>query len=170
MFRLALSNSPKILVFDTTVVGRTFRISDVLAQLQSAPLLAIDVCSGLKLHQQGLELANVGFACMFGARKDAGKTAEKDSQNKLRNQLMEQLKLARQLTGSGLTLMEAAALDAAFVTDSNEVKAYSSRVFEHNQLLADSIEAGKYFSKVIYAASVKKKRNRAGARLPGCVF
>jgi hypothetical protein len=86
--------------------------------------------SGLKLLQQGLELANVGIVSAFA--RDAERAAS----------LAEGLKRCRTLTGAGLRFVDALALEAPFFLDPAATRAYAEKVFAHNAALARAVAEG----------------------------
>jgi hypothetical protein len=85
--------------------------------------------SGLKLLQQGLEIANVGIVSIFA--KDAQLAAS----------LADGLKRCRTLTGAGLRFVDALALEAPFFLDRGATQQYADRVFAHNAALARNVAA-----------------------------
>lgn len=117
------------LVVDETLSAPATRLPDILRHVYARGAAVIRLVSGLKLLQQGLELANVGIVSMFG--RDADKTAA----------LAEGLRRCRTLTGAGLRFVDALALEAPFFLDRDATQAYADRVFAHNAALARAVAA-----------------------------
>jgi hypothetical protein len=74
--------------------------------------------SGLKLFQEGLELADVGIVSLYGS--SAG----------------DELRRIRTLQGSGLRFAEVAALELPLFLDPAATRRYESAIFQHNAALA----------------------------------
>ena len=112
------------LVIDETLAAPRGRVRDLLNQPIVPGAVVLRLISGLKLLQQGLELANVGIVSIF-CREPERIAAHADS-----------LKRCRTLTGAGLRFVDALALEAPFFLDRRRTRAYTDRVFAHNAALA----------------------------------
>lgn len=117
------------LVVDETLTAPATRLPDILDAAPDHDGGVIRLVSGLKLLQQGLELANVGIASVFA--RDADRAAA----------LADGLKRCRTLTGAGLRFVDALALEAPFFLDRRATQAYAGRVFAHNAALAEAVTA-----------------------------
>ena len=117
------------LVLDETLTAPVTRAPDLLADAAPEGVTVVRLVSGLKLLQQGLELANVGIASVFA--RDVDQLAV----------LAEGLKRCRTLTGAGLRFVEALALEAPFFLDRDATQAYADRIFAHNAALAGEVAA-----------------------------
>lgn len=84
------------------------------------------VASCLKLLQGGFELAIVGVLSVHTSHASVGGLGDK-------------LRRMRTLTGSGLHLVDAIALEAPWVFDPNHADAYASAIFDHNARLAYAV-------------------------------
>lgn len=123
---------PKVIVVDTTLVSALWPRNRVLNALSGlGDVVVIEVRSGLKLDQQGLELANLGIVDVHAHVRDGGvPTAE---------QLATVLRLARGTTGSGPSVADAAALDAPFLFDPAWNRRHAGQVFANNARVAQEI-------------------------------
>jgi hypothetical protein len=104
--------------------------------------LVIQVSSGLKLDQAGLELANVGIVSLYAP---ASRQAQLESAH-------EGLRRVRRLNGTALTIDTVALLDVPFFLDPATFYEYSSAVFAHNARLARSVSAGQLFETIAHPA------------------
>ncbi|MEV4577354.1 hypothetical protein AB0K16_29345 [Nonomuraea jabiensis] len=134
----------RVLVFDTTLASFTWPSARVLESLHDgSPLLVIEVRSGLKLDQQGLELANLGIVSIYSCHEDEGTpTAE---------QFGQYLRLIRSITGTALSMDAMAVLDTPFMAAPVWVARHAGQVFLNNQTLAAALaqESG-LFSKIAH--------------------
>ncbi len=137
------------LIVDETLSAPRTQAQAICAAAR-ADIVVLRLVSGLKLLQQGLELANVGILSVFARRRDQA-TA-----------LAEGLRRARTLTGAGLRFVEALALEAPFFLDPDATGAYADRVFAHNASLAQAVTPGNRLFKPLGAA--------AEAAAPYCAF
>lgn len=121
-----LTRPGQVLVVDETLTAPQSRLPAIL---EAAPgsLMVVSLVSGLKLMQQGLELANVGIVSGYARDESRAHAFGKD------------LKRMRTLTGAGLRFVDALALEAPFFLDRGATEAYASRVFAHNGALARRI-------------------------------
>lgn len=123
-----------VIVVDTTLSSPTWpthAFLDALASPLGAPLV-IEVRSGLKLDQQGLEIANLGVVDIF--------QHERSINPALSVQVVEQsLKLARGIAGACLPAAAVAALDAPFLLDERWTRRHVGSLFQHNARLADRL-------------------------------
>ncbi|MBF6220891.1 hypothetical protein IU479_22580 [Nocardia abscessus] len=121
------SGGPNILVIDTTLVATAWPTRELLAALApSPPALVIELRSGLKLDQQGLELGNVGVVSIHTIRSATVSASE----------MAALLRKMRTITGSGLATDTIAALDAPFALSREWTQRYASRVFLNNAVMA----------------------------------
>lgn len=118
------------LVVDETLSAPRTRSAAILNRAVAPGVTVVRLVSGLKLLQQGLELANVGIASVFA---QAGEGA---------GSLADGLKRCRTLTGAGLRFVDALALEAPFFLDRAATEPYAARVFAHNAALARAVMAG----------------------------
>lgn len=122
----AAAAGAKALLLDTTLLGRTDRIGELLPRLDG-DLLVLRCASGLKLLQGGLELANVGIV---GVHSRAGETLAG---------FADALREMRTLCGSGLRFADVLALEAPFVFDPAYTDRYADAIFAHNAALAQAV-------------------------------
>lgn len=140
------------LIVDETLSAPATRLPAILRQANRGAPDIMRLVSGLKLLQQGLELANVGIVSIFA--KDAERAAS----------LAEGLKRCRTLTGTGLRFVDALALEAPFFLDRGATQTYADRVFAHNASLARAVAERNRAFKPLGDA------DPAGATAPYCAF
>ncbi|MBF0267219.1 MAG: hypothetical protein HQL44_01375 [Alphaproteobacteria bacterium] len=127
------SDRPLALILDTSLLGPAFRMEDLLKALaRSCPLLAIELRSGLKLDQEGLELSNVGIARLF--TREGAANGIFATERWLRH-----MNSARKIFGHALSLDEMAILDLPWFSDPQRLDNYASQVFSNNVRLAAAL-------------------------------
>ncbi|TAN44381.1 MAG: hypothetical protein EPN26_16865 [Rhodospirillales bacterium] len=124
---------PLALVLDTSLLGPAFRMEDLLEKLTpSCPLLVIELRSGLKLDQEGLELSNVGITRLFTrAGEPSGIFATEKWHLHMRS--------ARKIFGNALSLDEMAILDLPWFSDPERLDAFAEPVLANNARLAEAL-------------------------------
>jgi hypothetical protein len=123
---------PSTIVFDTTLVGPRFPLKKMLGGLCRAPMaspLVVELRSGLKLDQAGLELANVGIASLF---------ATNDTVH-IHSDFAKRLRKVRTIAGSGLTFEEIAVLEAPWFLDAAALARHTERIFANNAAFARAL-------------------------------
>jgi hypothetical protein len=141
----------QVLVVDETLSAPTTRLPAVLNAAVTQGAAVVRLVSGLKLLQQGLELANVGIVSVFAREADRAAS------------LADGLKRCRTLAGAGLRFVDALALEAPFFLDRAATQTYAGRVFAHNAALARAVMAENRLFKPLGA-------ERAAAAAPYCAF
>lgn len=121
---------PPIVVIDSTLVGPTLPMRQILAETPQLPLV-IQANSGLKLDQAGLELANVGIVSIYAPAMHAESL----------DSVEERLQMLRRLNGTALTIDALALLDVPFFLDPLSLNEYTSALFGHNAALAKAVGA-----------------------------
>jgi hypothetical protein len=142
----------QILVADETLSAPMTRLPTILEQALAGGVVLMRLVSGLKLLQQGLELANVGIVSVFA--QDAERAVS----------FADGLKRCRTLTGAGLRFADALALEAPFFLDRDATQTYADRVLTHNAALAREVAARNRVFKPLGGAGF------AGAAVPYCAF
>ncbi|HSV01957.1 MAG TPA: hypothetical protein VLI41_02020 [Phenylobacterium sp.] len=142
----------QVLVVDETLSAPATQAPAILAEAVAGGAAVLRLVSGLKLLQQGLELANVGIVSVFATEAD------------LAASLADGLKRCRTLTGAGLRFVDALALEAPFFLDREATETYAGRVFAHNAALAQAVMARNRRFKPLGGAGL------AGAAMPYCAF
>ncbi|HLK25424.1 MAG TPA: hypothetical protein VKT30_12270 [Caulobacteraceae bacterium] len=140
------------LALDETLSAPHTLATSVLRAAGAPDIVVVRLVSGLKLLQQGLELANVGIVSVFA--RDQTRVAA----------IAEGLKRCRTLTGAGLRFVDALALEAPFFLDREATDAYAERVFEHNATLMRAVMARNRLFKPLGDAEIN------GAAAPYCTF
>lgn len=142
----------QVLLVDETLSAPRTRSAEILSRAARSGVAVVRLVSGLKLLQQGLELANVGVVSVFAPSPARARS------------LADGLKRWRTLTGSGLRFVDALALEAPFFLDRHATQAYADRVFAHNAALARSVMADNRVFKPLREADL------AGGAAPYCAF
>ena len=140
------------LVIDETLSAPMTLAPDALGEAVASDAAVMRLVSGLKLLQQGLELANVGIVSVFA--RDAARAGA----------IADGLKRCRTLTGAGLRFVDALALEAPFFLDRAATRTYADRVFAHNACLARAVMAQNRLFRPIGDTEL------GGASAPYCAF
>ncbi len=123
---------PRILLIDTTLCSFTWPTAAFLSALRDGrPLLVVEYRSGLKLDQQGLELANLGIVSAYSCDEGVGTPSAE--------QLAVTLRMARGATGAALSADAVAALDLPFLFDAAWLRRHAGRVFVNAALVAEKL-------------------------------
>jgi hypothetical protein len=140
---LAACASPPALLIDSTLVGPALPMARLMARLQAVDLpFIVQMSSGLKLDQAGLELANVGVLSIYVPDRS-------DALSRL-NELVAHLRTVRRLTGTALPVDSIALLDVPFFLDPAAFYEYTDAVFRHNAELAHALPEGGMFERVVH--------------------
>lgn len=145
-------NSGHTLVVDETLSAPKSLAPAILKEARGTGAAVVRLVSGLKLLQQGLELANVGIVSVFA--EDNGRLAA----------LADGVKRCRTLTGAALRFVDALALEAPFFLDRSATDAYAGRIFAHNAALAEAAMARNRLFKPMGETEL------AGTAAPYCAF
>ncbi len=142
-------NRPPVIVLDTTLTSPAWPTAGVLAALAAsgAAPLVIEVRSGLKLDQQGLEVANLGVVDIFSHETSA-------APNLTAHTFVKALELARGTAGACLSASALASLDAPFLLDERWTRRHAGAVYHHNARLADRLSSasGALFDTIAHPA------------------
>ncbi|MCX4966449.1 hypothetical protein OHA98_16725 [Streptomyces sp. NBC_00654] len=123
-----------IIILDTTLASPawpTAAFLDALASPAGAPLV-VEVRSGLKLDQQGMEVSNLGVVDIF--QHDHAMNPALTVRH-----VEETVKAARGITGACPSAAAVAALDAPFLLDERWTQIHSGRLFLNNAWLAERL-------------------------------
>lgn len=145
-------NPGQTLIVDETLSAPRTRLPAMLGGALAPGAAIVRLVSGLKLLQQGLELANVGVVSVFASRPDRTQC------------LVEGLKRCRTLAGAGLRFVDALALEAPFFLDAGATQAYADGVFAHNEALRRAVSARNRLFRPLGEATL------ADAAAPYCAF
>jgi len=147
-----------LFVIDTTLTGPAFPLDEFLAALHPGSIV-IQIHSGLKLDQAGLELASVGIASIFCADAKSPRAAE----------IAERLRKIRTATGVGLTLDEISVLEAPWFLDQGYFRRYTQAVFKNNAALATALSGkSSLFAQVLHPEFARA--DCPWAQAPYCVL
>lgn len=125
------SGRKPVIIFDSTLSSFTFPLPQVLQDLGAdAPPLVIELRSGLKLDQQGLELANLGTVSVYFHGGEAGgdHVAVRSAE-----EFAHFLEITRAVSGTSLSLDAVAALDVPFTLDAHWTRSHAGQVFQRNR-------------------------------------
>ena len=122
---------PWILLVDTTLLGPMFHLGPLLdACGEKKPILVLEIRSGLKLDQVGLEFSNVGIIRTL-TPEDLDTNRYPDAK-----QFHQTLKGNRKILGNALTLSQIAILDAPWIFHPEWMLKHSLSVLDNNRRLA----------------------------------
>lgn len=151
---VAGASACRAVIFDTTLVGRSDPL-DAYLRDGVAPHVecVLRICSGLKLFQQGMELANFGLvSCHERAAGAETRTASAT------------LERLRTLTGAGLRLADTIALEAPWVFDARATADYEQAVYANNARLVAAVQGRNRLFRPITHPELW------GGHAPYCVF
>lgn len=157
------------IVVDTTLSGARFPVDTLLrrlAPLPNAPALVVQLASGLKLHQEGLELANVGLMTIYERVSTAA-----SSRGDFVPRFVDFLRKMRTILGVCPSLETVASLEkASFFLDPTRrtETSHADRVFAANAKLARSVPTGGLFERIAHPA--RSRRADTAAVAPFVVF
>ena len=159
-YAAAGAKAPRVVIIDITLVGTHFPLLDFLAGFkEQPPWMVLSVRSGLKLDQQGLELASVGCVDIFVPINKSVPVSAADAH--------ERLAAARTVFGVGLSVNDAGALEAPWIFDQKRLWSFSEAIFSNNEHFASQINVkGGIFSKVAHPVVHAHLRGRKGAVAP----
>ncbi|MBF0261117.1 MAG: hypothetical protein HQL97_04640 [Magnetococcales bacterium] len=124
------ADRPWILMTDSTLLGATFDLGEFLRACGDRwPLLAVDLRSGLKLDQHGLEFANLG---MVGISTHP----DLDERYPSAERFKKRLTLNRSVLGSGLSVEAAATLELPTILHPEWRTGHPGRIFANNREVA----------------------------------
>jgi hypothetical protein len=140
---VAACASPPALIIDSTLVGPALPMARLMTHLRFANVpFIVQISSGLKLDQAGLELANAGMLSIYvPEQSDSAQTLDG---------LVARLRTVRRLAGTALPLDSIALLDVPFFLDPVTFYDYTSAVFTHNAALAQALSEGGVFARVAH--------------------
>ena len=155
------SDRPWILILDTTLIGPIFQLEPLLKACgENKPLLVLEIRSGLKLEQAGLEFSNVGIVKTLSP-KDLDDNRYLDA-----SQFHRALAFCRGKMGTALSLSQVAILDAPWVFHPEWTLKHTHSVMDNNRILAFALsEITGLFSRVNHPA-LGPQRNLAWAESP----
>jgi len=105
------------IIIDSTLLGLDDGLNVLLSALHGTKEV-FRLHSGLKLFQEGLELADVGIVSVYGSM------------------MGDELRRIRTLQGSGLRFADVAALELPVFLDPAATRRYEGAIFQHNAALA----------------------------------
>ena len=121
---------PRVLIVDKTLTP-TWSTSRLLTALSSMsePPLVLEIRSGLKLDQQGLEVANLGVVEVFSRDRSSVDAA----------QVAELMRLVRATSGTALDRAALASLDVPFLLEESWRSRHGGSVLMQNAWMADRV-------------------------------
>jgi hypothetical protein len=122
---------PWILMVDTTLLGPLFDAGALLVTLaEHKPLLMLEIRSGLKLEQVGLEFSNVGVIRVLSPETLDSK------QYPDAKKFQQKLAFSRGKMGTSLSFSQVAILDAPWIFDPELTLQHTRAVMDNNRALA----------------------------------
>ena len=142
------SDRPWVLMLDTTLIGPIFQLEPLLMACgEKKPVLVLEIRSGLKLEQVGLEFSNVGII------KTLSPEELDDNRHVNANQFHRALAFSRGKMGTALSLSQVAILDAPWVFHPEWTLKHTQSVMDNNRLLAFALsEISGLFARVNHPA------------------
>ncbi|MBF0621394.1 MAG: hypothetical protein HQL54_05665 [Magnetococcales bacterium] len=151
------ANRPWILVVDSTLIGSTFSMADLIDAVKfNPPQIALEVRSALKLDQVGLELASAGIIAIHTPHNDS--SADTPSAKRF----FRRLRGIRKLLGSALSFDEMALLDVPWVFNWDRFDTHTQAVLDNNRRVALALvsDQGKLFHHIAHPALTRKSHFR----------
>lgn len=138
------ADDPPVVVIDTTLSGTSAQWLSVRRELlRSRTPLLICVRSGLKLDQEGLELANLGIIESWELSDEVSAP-----------RFQQTASACRVVTGSGIGWPEACCLSPGFVLDPTRTDAYCANVFQTNRaMFKEVVMSGTLFTSAVHPPS-----------------
>lgn len=125
------ADRPWVLMLDTTLIGPIFQVEPLLKACgQKKPVLVLEVRSGLKLDQLGLEFSNVGLI------KTRSPKEFDDKRYLNAKHFHRDLAFSRGKMGTALSLAQVAILDAPWVFHPEWTLKHTQAVMDNNRTLA----------------------------------
>jgi hypothetical protein len=152
--------NPSLIVLDTTLTGPAFPLNRLLEPLagEAAPVV-INIRSGLKLDQAGLELVNVGILSVY---------THIATRASLLPDIGAALRHLRTVLGLGLTLDEISTLEVPWFLSMPHLRAHTGAVFDNNAVLAQTMAASnRLFAQILHPQFARP--NCAWAQSPYCI-
>ena len=166
-FAKAFVKRPKgrsaVIVLDTSLSGDAFPLERFCALLKdNPPSLIVNIRSGLKLDQLGLEFSNLGLMTLWAPATEATTKSLKS--------VAESLRVTRTTFGAGLSQDECAALSAPFILDKTSLNIHGQAVFDNNQAfamaLSDTVDFEQSFINKIIHPSLSPDKDKSWAKAP----
>lgn len=131
-WRQRSADRPCVVVVDTSLVGDAFPMHRLCRELgPTPPAMVVQIRSGLKLDQAGLELGNVGLVNLFMPATDANHV--------LLARVADSLRQARTTLGVGPSHDTCAALSTPFFLNPQEFTRHAQAVFANNAAFAKAL-------------------------------
>ncbi|MGE6955088.1 hypothetical protein, partial [Staphylococcus capitis] len=136
-----------VLIVDSTLTAPVWGRRQLLTALGALPTppIVVEVRSGLKLDQQGLEIANVGVVTTYfqadGPHVDRAR------------RLVDTIRLMRTTMGFALTRGAQRALEAPFLFDRRWSRIHGAQILDHNRRLAwelQRVNTGATFADIVH--------------------
>lgn len=123
---------PCTVVIDASLSGPVFPVEKLCQSLRAdPPAMVVIIRSGVKLDQQGLELANAGLVHVW--------LPDTPPNAKRLERIEERFKITRTTLGVGVSQDEYAALTAPFVLDQPSLVEHADAVFANNRRFAQAL-------------------------------
>lgn len=123
---------PCTIIIDASLSGPVFPVDKLCTSLRAdPPAMVIAIRSGLKLDQQGLELANAGLVNVYLPNTSSGA--------KRLERVEDRFKTTRTTLGVGVSQDEYAALTAPFFLNRTSLAQHSRAVFTNNRRFAEAL-------------------------------
>ncbi|WP_455756578.1 hypothetical protein [Sulfurimonas sp.] len=170
-------DSSKLLfvIIDTSIVGSSFEMEFILNQIDTQEnIVFIDVLSGLKLFQEGLEFTNVGFTKIYTLKGKYIRTLQKTSKNSIfkrsASDIKKQFGRLRKVYGVGLSLEQFHILDAMWFLNPDTSKKYMNTIHENNLFVAQELAKANGIFKDVFHPGLSTLSQLDWAKSPSVVL
>ncbi|MBF0249664.1 MAG: hypothetical protein HQL35_03430 [Alphaproteobacteria bacterium] len=159
-WRARPNRAATVIAVDTSLVGDRFDMAAFLARLAPhPPALVVQAVSALKLHQLGLEFANMGILSVFAP-----------DNSELFNNAVHNLRSTRQTLGTGANFEEYYAIEYPMLAGGELFRTHCARVFDNNARAARALQGtGGLIVRVAHPA-LGPARDKPWAVAPVCVL
>jgi len=166
-FTKAWKNRPNkdstLILIDTTLVGDRFDMKSFTETLEPhPPALLLCVTSALKLHQIGLEMANLAIVSSY--------ISKKSKYYEDRKHIRKSLCLCRQTMGTGATFEQYSSIDFPMLSKQALFTQHCEQVFSNNAFVARELADISGLIKQVIHPTLSKKQSSPWAVSPYIIF
>ena len=169
-------DSSKLLfiIIDSSIVGSSFEMEYILNQIDvQENIVFIDVLSGLKLFQEGLEFTNVGFTKIYTLKNKYIKRLMEIKNSVFKrsaNEIKIQLGRLRKVYGVGLSLEQFHILDAMWFLNPETSKNFMNTIHDNNLFVAKKLAESDGIFKDVFHPGLSTLSQLSWAKSPSIVL